>query len=312
MPLRYSDITPRQVYLNRRKFMSASVAGMASLALPSFMDAAPLASGQAGPLHNLLSDKLPAKNVITSYNNYYEFGTAKDEPAKNAPKWKPNPDWPIRLEGEVKAPKTLSLGELMKLVPLEERIYRMRCVEGWSMIIPWIGIPLSAVLKQVEATGKAKFVAFESIYDSKAMLSPRQAGIRLPYVEGLRIDEAMHPLTLLAVGLYGETLPNQNGAPVRLVVPWKYGFKGIKSIARIALVEKQPTTTWSNEWPEAYGFYSNVNPKRPHPRFDQDTETRLDGSGLLGQGRMIRTDMFNGYASQVASMYSGMDLIKNY
>jgi methionine sulfoxide reductase catalytic subunit len=312
MPLRYSDVTPRQVYLNRRNFMSASVASLASLALPSFADAAPLASQQSGALHNLFNDKLPPKTTITSYNNFYEFGTGKDEPAKNAPKWKPNPDWPIRIEGEVKTPKVVSLGELMKLAPLEERIYRMRCVEGWSMIIPWIGVPLSALLKQVEPTGKAKFVAFESAYDSKVMLTPRQAGIELPYIEGLRLDEAMNPLTLLAVGLYGETLPNQNGAPVRLVVPWKYGFKGIKSITRIRLVGSQPATTWNVSWPEAYGFYSNVNPKRPHPRFDQDREDRLDGTGLLGQGRQIRTEMFNGYGAQVASMYSGMDLIRNY
>jgi methionine sulfoxide reductase catalytic subunit len=304
-------VTPRQVYLNRRKFMSASLASVASLALPSFADAAPLQT-TSGTLHNLFDDKLPPKKVITSYNNYYEFGTGKTEPVERAAGWKPNPDWPVRLEGEVKAPKTVSLGELMKLAPLEERIYRMRCVEGWSMIVPWIGIPLSALLKQVEPTGKAKFVAFESFYDSKVMLSPREAGIRLPYVEGLRLDEAMHPLTLLAVGLYGETLPNQNGAPVRLVVPWKYGFKGIKSITRISFVEKQPPTTWNVEWAQAYGFYSNVNPKRPHPRFDQDSETRLDGSGLLGQGRMIRTDMFNGYGAQVAGLYSGLDLIKNY
>ena len=312
MQLRYSDVTPKDLYLNRRKFMGASAAMLGSLALPSVSEAATLNAGKTGTFHNLLNDKLPPKNVITSYNNYYEFGTGKDEPAKNAPAWKPNPDWPMRIEGEVKAPKTINLGELMKLAPLEERIYRMRCVEGWSMIIPWIGIPLSALLKQVEPTGNAKFVAFESVYDSTAMLSPRQAGIRLPYVEGLRMDEAMHPLTLLAVGLYGETLPNQNGAPVRLVVPWKYGFKGIKSITRIRLVEKQPPTTWSVEWPEAYGFYSNVNPKRPHPRFDQDKEQRLDGQGLLGQGRQIRTDMFNGYAAQVGSLYTGLDLIRNY
>jgi methionine sulfoxide reductase catalytic subunit len=316
MPLRYSDITPRQVYLNRRKFMSASAATLASfgasLALPSFAAATPLPAGKTGTLHNLLNDKLPVKNLASSHNNFYEFGTGKDEPAKNAPKWRPDADWPIRIEGEVKAPKVVSLGDLMKLSPMEERIYRMRCVEGWSMIIPWIGIPLSALLKQVEPTGKAKFVAFESYYDPKVMLSPRQANIDFPYVEGLRLDEAMHPLTLLATGLYGETLPNQNGAPVRLVVPWKYGFKGIKSIARIRFVEKQPTTTWSRSWPEAYGFYSNVNPRRPHPRYDQDTEDRLDGSGLIGQGRKIRTEMFNGYGSQVASLYSGLDLIRNY
>jgi methionine sulfoxide reductase catalytic subunit len=312
MRLRYSDITPQHIYANRRQFLSAGAATLASLALPSFAGAAPLDSQKTGPLHNLFNDKLPPKNTITTFNNYYEFGTGKDEPAKNAPKWKPDPGWPIRIEGEVKAPKVISLNELMKLAPMEERIYRMRCVEGWSMIIPWIGIPLNALLKQVEPTGKAKFVAFESIYDSKAMLTPRQAGIALPYVEGLRLDEAMNPLTLLATGLYGETLLNQSGAPVRLVVPWKYGFKGIKSITKIRLVEKQPTTTWSTEWPEAYGFYSNVNPKRPHPRYDQDVEDRLDGSGLIGQGRRIRTEMFNGYGAQVASMYSGMDLIRNY
>jgi sulfoxide reductase catalytic subunit YedY len=312
MQLRYSDVTPRHVYLNRRNFMSASVASLVSLALPSLGDAAPLPSQQSGSLHNLLNDKLPPKNLITSHNNYYEFGTGKDEPARNAPKWKPDPGWPIRIEGEVKAPKVVSLSELMKLAPMEERIYRMRCVEGWSMIIPWIGIPLSALLKQVELTGNAKFVQFESFYDSKMMLSPRQAGIQFPYVEGLRLDEAMHPLTLLATGVYGETLPNQNGAPVRLVVPWKYGFKGIKSITRIRLLAKQPATAWNVSWPEAYGFYSNVNPKRPHPRFDQDIEDRLDGSGFIGQGHKIRTEMFNGYGVQVASMYTGMDLIRNY
>lgn len=306
--LRYSDVTPKELYWNRRRFLGAATL----LGAASTVDAAPLTAGRSGALHNLTNDKLPPKKDVISYNNYYEFGTSKNEPAKNAPKWKPNPEWPVRLEGEVKAPKTVGLNELMKLAPLEERIYRMRCVEGWSMIVPWIGIPLSALLKQVEPTGKAKFVAFESIYDPKAMLSAREAGIQLPYVEGLRLDEAMHPLTLLAVGLYGETLLNQSGAPVRLVVPWKYGFKGIKSITRITFVEKQPPTTWSREWSEAYGFYSNVNPKRPHPRFDQDTEDRLDGSGVLGQGRKIRTELFNGYSAQVASMYSGLDLIKNY
>ncbi len=312
MPLRYSDITPQHIYANRRQFLSAGAASLASLALSSLVEAAPLASQQSGPLHNLFNDKLPPKSTITTHNNYYEFGSGKDEPARNAPKWKPDPAWPIRIEGEVKASKVIGLSELMKLAPMEERIYRMRCVEGWSMIIPWIGIPLSALLKQVEPTGKAKFVAFESAYDSKAMLTPRQAGIELPYVEGLRLDEAMHPLTLLATGLYGETLLNQCGAPIRLVVPWKYGFKGIKSITRIRFVEKQPPTTWNINWPQAYGFYSNVNPKRPHPRYDQDVEDRLDGTGIIGQGHRIRTEMFNGYGAQVASMYSGLDLIRNY
>ena len=308
--MRYSDITPKDLYLNRRRFLGATAAMLGSTALPS--SAATLDARKTGPLHNLGNEKLPPKSLITGHNNYYEFGTGKDEPAKNAPKWKWNPEWPIRLEGEVKAPKTIDLNALMKLAPLEERIYRMRCVEGWSMIIPWIGFPLSALLKQVEPTGKAKFVAFESFYDSKIMLSPREANIRVPYVEGLRMDEAMHPLTLLAVGLYGETLLNQCGAPVRLVVPWKYGFKGIKSITRIRFVERQPTTTWNREWPEAYGFYSNVNPKVPHPRYNQDTEQRLDGSGLIGQGRYIPTQMFNGYGPQVAGLYGGLNLTRNY
>jgi sulfoxide reductase catalytic subunit YedY len=273
---------------------------------------APMSAATDHPLHNLFNDKLPPKNILTSYNNYYEFGTGKRDPAVNAPKWKPNPEWPVLIEGDVVKPKTIGLNEILKLVPLEERIYRHRCVEGWSVIVPWIGFPLSALLKQVEPTGRAKYVAFESIYDARAMLTPRQAGIQLPYVEGLRIDEAMHPLTMLAVGLYGETLLNQNGAPMRLVVPWKYGFKGIKSITRIRFTGKQPTTTWNREWPEAYGFYSNVNPKHAHPRFDQDIEDRLDGSGLLGQGRKMRTEMFNGYGAQVANLYSGLDLDKNY
>jgi sulfoxide reductase catalytic subunit YedY len=312
MKLRYSDVTPQQIYWNRRKFLSAGAATIGSLALSPFSEAATLSALQSGPFHNLGNEKLPPKKLLTSHNNYYEFGTGKDEPSRNAPKWKPNPDWPVRMEGEVAKPRTIGLAEILKLAPLEERIYRMRCVEGWSVVVPWIGFPLSALLKQVEPTSRAKFVAFESFYDSRVMLSPRDAGIRLPYVEGLRLDEAMHPLTLLAVGLYGETLPNQNGAPMRLVVPWKYGFKGIKSITRIRFVERQPVTAWNMAWPEAYGFYSNVHPKVPHPRYDQDQEQRLDGSGILGEGRTIRTAMFNGYAEQVASLYSGMDLIRNY
>lgn len=307
---RDADITPRATYLNRRRFLAA-VSG-AALIGPEMARAAAIAAATDQPLHNLFNDKLPPKNILTGYNNYYEFGTGKREPAVNAPKWKPNPEWPVRIEGEVVKPKTISLNEILKVAPLEERIYRHRCVEGWSVIVPWIGFPLSALLKQVEPTGRAKYVAFESFYDARVMLSPRQAGIQLPYVEGLRIDEAMHPLTMLAVGLYGETLLNQNGGPMRLVVPWKYGFKGIKSITRIRFTDKKPTTTWNREWPEAYGFYSNVNPKHAHPRYDQDEEDRLDGSGLLGQGRKIRTEMFNGYGAQVASLYSGLDLDKNY
>lgn len=284
---------------------------MAAL-FPTESDAAPLNARKDSLLHNLGNEKPPSKNLLTTHNNFYEFGTGKDEPAKNAPKWKPDPEWPVRIEGAVAKPKTISLADILKLAPLEERIYRMRCVEGWSMVVPWIGFSLSNLLKQVEPTSRAKFVAFESFYDPKVMLSSRKAGIEFPYVEGLRLDEAMHPLTLLAVGLYGEMLPNQNGAPMRLVVPWKYGFKGIKSIQKIQLVEQQPPSSWNLFWPKAYGFYSNVNPNKPHPNWDQKTEDRLDGSGFFGQGTKIKTVLFNGYGAQVASMYSGLDLIRNY
>ncbi len=320
--LKYSDVTPKHIYesrprlrqgLNRRRFLGASAAALGSLALPSIGSATPIPGVKAtGMLHNLTGDDPVPKANVTGYNNFYEFGTGKDEPAKNAPEWKPDPEWPVKIDGEVSQRKILNLDEIKKIAPLEERIYRHRCVEGWSIVVPWVGIPLSALLKQVEPTGKAKYVSFQSYYDPKLMLSSRAASIDFPYVEGLRLDEAMHPLTFLAVGLYGETLPNQNGAPLRLVVPWKYGFKSIKSIVRIQLTEKQPATTWNLSWPEAYGFYSNVNPNRPHPRFDQDTEDRLDGTGFLGQGRRIATTMFNGYGNQVGDLYSKMDLIRNY
>jgi sulfoxide reductase catalytic subunit YedY len=307
--LRYSDVTPRQVYVNRRKFLGATAAALGALGLPDSADAAPLNNvNKNGPLQNLLKDTPSPKQTVTTYNNFYEFGTAKDDPAANAPAWKPNPEWPVRLEGEVKAPKTLYLADIMKL-GLEERIYRLRCVERWSVVVPWIGVPLATVLKQVEPTGNAKYVAFETYYNAKEMLSSREAGIAFPYVEGLRLDEAMHPLTLLAVGMYGETLPNQNGAPIRLVVPWKYGYKSIKSIVRIRFVEKEPPTTWSLYNPREYGFYSNVNPERDHPRWSQKQEQRL-GTGFLGQGVRINTEKFNGYGAQVASLYAGMDLIK--
>jgi sulfoxide reductase catalytic subunit YedY len=308
MRLPYSAVTPKHVYLNRRRFLAASMAAL----IPGDSDAAVLDARKDSPLHNLGNEKLAPKKNVTAYNNFYEFGTGKDEPVVSAPQWKWNPEWPVRIEGEVAKPKTISLNDILKLGPMEERIYRMRCVEGWSVIVPWIGYPLSSLLKQVEPTSRAKYVAFESYYDPKVMLSPRQAHIQFPYVEGLRIDEAMHPLTLLVFGVYGETLPNQNGAPMRLVIPWKYGFKGIKSITKIRLVESQPVTTWSREWPEAYGFYSNVHPTRPSPLRDQRFEDRLDGSGFLGQGTKMKTVLFNGYGDQVASMYSGLDLIKNY
>jgi sulfoxide reductase catalytic subunit YedY len=307
--LRYSDITPKELYLNRRKFLGAGAAALGALALPGTGLAAPLSGvNKNGSMANLLKDTASPQKTVTTYNNYYEFGTGKDEPALNSQTWKPNPTWPIRVDGEVKAAKTLNLADIMKL-GLEERIYRMRCVERWSVVVPWVGVPLASVLKQFELTGNAKYVAFETYYNPKEMLSPREAGIPLPYVEGLRLDEAMHPLTLLAVGMYGESMPNQNGAPIRLVVPWKYGYKGIKSISRIRFVDKEPPTTWQTYNPREYGFFSNVNPDVDHPRWSQKQEQRL-GTGFLGQGTRMNTEKFNGYGTQVASLYSGMDLVK--
>jgi sulfoxide reductase catalytic subunit YedY len=309
--MRYSDVTPREQYVNRRKFLGAGMAALGGLVLPPTAEAAALNSSKTGSLHKLLDDASSPKQTVTTYNNYYEFGTGKNEPVVNAPKWKPNPNWQIKLEGEVKAAKTISLADIMKL-GMEERIYRMRCVECWSVVVPWIGIPLASVLKLVEPTGNAKFVAFETYYNSREMLSARAAGIALPYVEGLRMDEAMNPLAILAVGMYDESLPNQNGAPIRLVVPWKYGFKGIKSITGIRFVANQPPTTWGLYSAREYGFYSNVNPARPHPRHAQNKEQRL-GGGFLGQGTRIDTQVFNGYGKQVAGLYTGMDLInKDY
>jgi len=307
MSTRYSEVTPKEIYLNRRRFLAAA------LALPIPAAAATLHAtktafntGKEGG-----NEKVTSQKIVTTYNNFYEFGTGKDEPAKNAPKWKPISPWIVRIEGEVTQPKTLDVDQILKLAPLEERIYRHRCVEGWSIVVPWIGFPLSALLNQVKPTGKAKFVAFESFYDPQQMLSPRKAGIDFPYVEGLRLDEAMNPLALLTVGMYGETLLNQNGAPLRLVIPWKYGFKSIKSIVRIRFSEQQPPTTWNKSWPAAYGFYSNVNPNHEHPRFSQNDEERL-GEGTLLNPKVIKTQMFNGYGEQVSKLYQGMDLDRNY
>jgi methionine sulfoxide reductase catalytic subunit len=299
--LRYSDVTPRHAWFNRRRFMAAALA-------------APQAARAAERLNGILKSPLSTSETATtleaatSYNNFYEFGTGKDEPAKLAKNFKTSP-WTVSIEGEVLKPKTLDLDAIMKLAPLEERIYRHRCVEGWSFVIPWVGFPLSALLKQVEFTSKAKYVAFQSFYDPKQMLSSREAHITFPYVEGLRLDEAMHPLALLSVGVYGEVLPPQNGAPLRITLPWKYGFKSIKSIVKVRLMEKQPPTTWNLEWPEAYGFYANVNPEVGHPTHSQNHEDRL-GVGRFGQ--RIKTQKFNGYGDKVASLYTGMDLHRYY
>jgi sulfoxide reductase catalytic subunit YedY len=312
--LRYCDVTPKHVYLNRRKFLGTGASVLGALTLPGAAGAKPMPLqdiDKSGKYHQMFPDAVTPEEAVTSYNNYYEFGTGKDDPSRNAPKWMPDPEWPVVIDGEVHAKKTLSLAEIMKLAPLEERIYRHRCVEAWSIVVPWVGFSLSHLLKQVEPTGKAKFVAFETFYDPDVMLSPRQAGIPFPYVDGLRMDEAMHPLTMLSFGMYGETLPNQDGAPMRLTVPWKYGFKSVKSIVRVTFTEKEPPCTWNRYAPNEYGFYSNVNPNRDHPRWSQKQEQRL-GGGFLGLGTKIDTVIFNGYGDQVASLYEGMDLIHKY
>ena len=298
--IRYSEVTPRQLFWNRRRFLRVAGTG---LWVPAAGAGAKLENVRKSPLST--GEKLTPYKDVTTYNNFYEFGTDKAQPAALAKGFRTTP-WTVTVEGAVAKPRTFDLDVIMKLAPLEERIYRMRCVEGWSMVIPWIGFPLSALLNAVEPTSKAKYVAFQSYFDSKQMPQARFAGIPLPYVEGLRMDEAMHPLTILAVGLYGEVLPNQNGAPLRLVVPWKYGFKSIKSIVRIRLVEKQPPTTWSMANPREYGFYSNVNPQVDHPRWSQARERRI------GEFFKRPTLMFNGYEEQVASLYAGMDLRKYY
>ena len=252
-----------------------------------------------------LSDKLTAYKDVTTYNNFYEFGTSKEDPAQNAGSLKTRP-WTITVEGEVNKPKVIDIEELLKLAPLEERVYRLRCVEAWSMVIPWVGYSLSELLKRAEPTSKAKFVEFVSLEDPEQMPGQKSATLDWPYREGLRIDEAMHPLTILAVGLYGEVMPKQNGAPIRLVVPWKYGYKSAKSIVKIRLVEEQPITSWMKAGPSEYGFYSNVNPAVDHPRWTQAKERRI------GEFLKRPTLPFNGYAEQVAQLYSGMDLIKNF
>jgi sulfoxide reductase catalytic subunit YedY len=308
-----SEITPREVYLRRREFLAGAVA----LGLFPGLTAAFSGDAEAAPLQALpspLSTTDEAKTSladITSYNNFYEFGTDKGDPARYAGQLTTRP-WKVKIDGLVNKDGELDLDDIVKTAPLEERIYRMRCVEGWSMVIPWVGFPLAELLKRVEPQGSAKYVAFETLVRPSEM--PGQSGyfqpLDWPYVEGLRLDEAMHPLTILAVGLYGETLPNQNGAPIRLVVPWKYGFKSIKSIVRISLVDKEPSITWKSANAREYGFYSNVNPTVDHPRWSQATERRIGEGGLFGRRR--RTLMFNGYGDQVASLYAGMDLRANY
>jgi methionine sulfoxide reductase catalytic subunit len=308
--IRSSEITDRAVYLNRRMFIQVLVAGGALVAASDALAQSPAAHGRKlmssrGPFST--AEKPNTWEQLTTYNNFYEFGTGKNDPAQFAPRWRPRTPWTVRVDGACAKPGTINLEDILKGQTLEDRIYRHRCVEGWSMVIPWTGFPLANVIKRFEPLSSANFVEFTTLHDPGAMPGQQNDVLEWPYVEGLRMDEALHPLTVLAVGIYGEVLPNQNGAPLRLVVPWKYGFKGAKSIVRIRFVDKAPTTSWMRNWPQAYGFYSNVNPEVAHPRHSQATEARLPS--LF---RNTRTQLFNGYADQVASLYTGLDLKKFY
>ena len=318
-----SEITPQHVYAGRRdliKLMASGVAGaaLASLAARQALAQTAVLTPRPGRLAALAAVKSSVSGAVTSeketdykdassYNNFYEFGTDKSDPERNAHTLKTHP-WAITIEGLVKKPATFALEDLLKLSAQEERIYRLRCVEGWSMVIPWVGYSLSALIKKVEPLGSAKYVEFVTLADPKTMPFVGSRVLDWPYVEGLRMDEAMHPLTLLAFGMYGEILPNQNGAPVRLVVPWKYGFKSAKSLVKIRFTDKQPDTAWAKAAANEYGFYSNVNPNVDHPRWSQASERRIGEDGLFTRKR--KTLMFNGYEAQVGQLYAGMDLKK--
>ena len=308
--VRPSEITSQSVYLRRREVLAGGLSVAALAAVPwGGIHAAPLAA-QKSPYS---TDEAQTRLAdATSYNNFYEFGTGKDDPAAYAASLTTAP-WSVKIDGLVAKPATMTLEDILAPVALEERIYRLRCVEGWSMVIPWLGFPLADLLRRVEPLGAAKYVAFETLVRPDEMRGQRGLfqSLPWPYVEGLRLDEAMHPLTILATGMYGKSLPNQNGAPLRLVVPWKYGFKSIKSIVRISLTEKQPPTTWQASAANEYGFLSNVNPEVDHPRWSQATERRIgEGSGLFAKRRP--TLMFNGYGEHVAQLYAGVDLRANY
>jgi sulfoxide reductase catalytic subunit YedY len=300
--MREDEATPERVWLRRREFLKLGAAGALALGWPGRTPAGG-PSGADLPVAKraaLAGGEAPTPwDDVTSYNNFYELGTDKADPARNAGSLRPRP-WTVTIDGEVKKPLTLDVDALLRRFPLEERIYRMRCVEAWSMVIPWIGFPLGDLIRQLEPTSRAKFVAFQTLLDPVQLPGQRRAVIDWPYVEGLRIDEATHPLTLLAAGLYGRVLPGQNGAPLRLVVPWKYGFKGVKSIVRITLTERQPPTSWSRLAPSEYGFYGNVNPEVDHPRWSQARERRI------GEFLKRKTLPFNGYG-EVASLYAGLD-----
>lgn len=308
-----SEITPREIALSRRTFLqglaatSLAATGYAGSALATEPVQRPRLPAQRNTKYSATDKPTPYADA-TSYNNFYEFGTDKGDPALYAGSLKTRP-WTLKIDGEVKKPLTLDLDALLKLAPLEERLYRLRCVEGWSMAIPWIGFSLAELIRKVEPTGNAKYVEFTTLADRAQMPGVRSRVLDWPYVEGLRIDEANHPLTLLTLGMYGQVLPNQNGAPVRIIVPWKYGFKSAKSIVRIRFTEVQPRTAWNIAAPEEYGFYSNVNPEVDHPRWSQASERRIGEDGYFTKKR--KTLMFNGYP-EVASLYSGMDLKKFY
>ena len=311
-----SEIVQQDFYYNRRKFLT-SAAGLGCAALLPALGSP--AFGAQKPLNNVQKtawgDKLQPTtfDAVTTYNNFYEFGTLKSDPSKNAHTLKPHP-WTIEVSGHAAKTGRFSYEDIIKPHQLEERIYRMRCVEGWSMVIPWVGVPLAKIIKRLEPTSKAKYIAFETLLDRQQMPLQKFPILPWPYVEGLRMDEAMHPLTIMAVGVFGSEMPNQNGAPMRLVVPWKYGFKGIKSIVKISFVEKQPPSTWNVSTPQEYGFYSNVNPEVDHPRWSQKRERPITGEGGFSAlfAKKIETKMFNGYAEEVAELYAGMDLKKNF
>ena len=315
-----SDITPRGVYEDRRAWLklagsaagaalAAWSAGTARGATGSTGKLSPLAGAKSTVPGAVTMEKPTAYQDATSYNNYYEFGTDKADPAHYAGALQTSP-WSIQIEGLVNKPGRVGLEELLKLAPMEERIYRLRCVEGWSMVIPWVGYSLSALIRRAEPQGSAKYIEFVTLADPRQMPGLRSGVLDWPYTEGLRLDEALHPLTLLAFGMYGQVLPKQNGAPVRLVVPWKYGFKSAKSIVRIRFVEKQPGTAWNKAAANEYGFYSNVNPQVDHPRWSQASERRIGEDGLFAKRR--KTLLFNGYEAEVGQLYAGMDLRKNY
>jgi sulfoxide reductase catalytic subunit YedY len=304
--IRYSETTPKHIYMNRRNFLAgvpAAFLGARELLSPSARALAGTKLPNVQKSRYTVDEKQNSYQDVSTYNNYYEFGTDKNQPAENAKNFKTAP-WTVSVEGLCNKPRKFSMEEILALAPLEERVYRHRCVEAWSIVVPWVGYSLSALLAKVEPTPKAKYVAFETLFDRRQM--PHAAGLDFPYVEGLRLDEAMHPLALLCTGMFGEALPPQDGAPVRMILPWKYGFKSIKSIVKIRLVGGMPPTSWNLSVPSEYGFYSNVNPHVDHPRWSQGSERRL------GEFRKRTTLMFNGYGDQVASLYNGMDLQKNY